>query len=594
MADYFAVLNRTLSGFTDPKPQLREKLYERARSTIERQLQMRTPPPDAATLQAELQKLEEAIGDIERGYNPDYVNATVGAAAPEPEASQPESTPTPEAEPVPEQVPEPDPDPDPVPEVEQQADPVPEPAPELPPVEEQPLVQEPAIDPVAEFAAEPVVEPVNELVPEEEPNLLPDPQPEFPPISVYEEPDVPEPQVADVPALDPVVDASVEPVAADAAADPLDAWADEFLSNDPAAPAIEQPAPAVEQAYVAPATAAEPGSEIPSFDQYAAEELAIPPAAPIAPEKPKRSFGKWILLLLFLALLGVAGYFGWTNKDGLTEKFGLSQFLDDPNDPTRPKPVKTITITPEPEEPEAELQGETPAVPKSETRLTESGEEVTPEPSTPAVPLPPTVSETSEPAQPIERANAGDGPVVAQSAILYEEGSTRDQNSVDSGRVVWSVVQESTGNGEETAPAIRARVEIPDRSAVLIMTIKRNGDQALPASHLIELIFAVPDNFSGGAIDNINRYVLKENEQGQGEALVGVPARIADGIFLIALNNLDEAKQKNTSLLRDRDWIDIPMQYRTGRRALMTIEKGVPGQNVFKEVFDAWDKLDAS
>ncbi|NKB50878.1 MAG: hypothetical protein GKR97_01420 [Rhizobiaceae bacterium] len=85
--------------------------------------------------------------------------------------------------------------------------------------------------------------------------------------------------------------------------------------------------------------------------------------------------------------------------------------------------------------------------------------------------------------------------------------------------------------------------------------------------------------------------MLKQSEQGRGEGLVGVPARIADGIFLIALNNLEQARTKNESLLKSRDWIDIPLQYRTGRRALMTIEKGVPGTKVFDEVFEAWSKL---
>ena len=70
-----------------------------------------------------------------------------------------------------------------------------------------------------------------------------------------------------------------------------------------------------------------------------------------------------------------------------------------------------------------------------------------------------------------------------------------------------------------------------------------------------------------------------------------MPARIADGIFLIALNNLEQATLKNENLLKTRDWIDIPMQYRTGRRALMTIEKGLPGAKVFEEVFGVWDKL---
>ena len=191
-----------------------------------------------------------------------------------------------------------------------------------------------------------------------------------------------------------------------------------------------------------------------------------------------------------------------------------------------------------------------------------------------------------------ENTPRGGGLPVAQNAILYEEGSTPAENSVDAGRVIWSVVQEEPATGQSPEPAIRARIEISPRNMVLLMTIKRNADKALPASHLIELVFAVPDDFAGGGISQINRFVLKQSEQGRGENLIGVPARVADGYFLIALNNLDEAKVKNENLLQTGYWFDIPMQYRTGRRALMTIEKGVAGASVFAEVFSAWTAMD--
>jgi hypothetical protein len=180
--------------------------------------------------------------------------------------------------------------------------------------------------------------------------------------------------------------------------------------------------------------------------------------------------------------------------------------------------------------------------------------------------------------------------LIAQKAFLYEEGSAQGKNSVDVGNVVWSVVQAAPADGFPEEPAIQAKAEIGSRGLVLLMTIKRNADAALPASHLIELVFSVPEKFSGGAIDKVQRFVFKENEEARGEALVGVPATIADGIFLIALNNLPEAVERNTILMKGREWIDIPLGYRTGRRALITLEKGVPGERVFKEVFAAWEK----
>ncbi len=44
----------------------------------------------------------------------------------------------------------------------------------------------------------------------------------------------------------------------------------------------------------------------------------------------------------------------------------------------------------------------------------------------------------------------------------------------------------------------------------------------------------------------------------------------------------------NLTLLRNQDWIDIPVVYKSGRRALLTMEKGIPGEKVFDEALKAW------
>lgn len=512
MADYFAVLQRTLSGFSDPKPELRTKLYERARITIARQLENRTPTVTGEALAAELDKLERAIGDIERGFDPSYREpAQTPDAATEQvsDANQP---------------------------AEQSA----------------PTATEEATN------ADETIAPAAQQVDSDS---------------------APLPSVSD-PAGDAATQSLSEPIDPALNEDAVDQWGQEFLSQQAG---LEQ---------TAETSPDQPGQPKPvpvaidtQFSASGDDTLVIPPAPGFGNGGKQRSksrgFLKWFLVLLLLAGLGAAGAYGWMNKELVLEAVGMSDLLDDP---VRPKPVKTITIKPEPE---PELSEETTPIRKVESRLNENGQEVQePTADQPTTPSVQPVIETPAIAQPTTGV-----PPVAQNAILYEEGATAADNTVDAGRVVWSVVQETPANSAAPEPAIRARIEIPDRNVVLIMTIKRNTDKALPASHLIELVFAVPEDFSGGAIGQINRFVLKESEQGRGEGLIGVPARIADGIFLIALNNLDQAKTKNVNLLKTRDWFDIPMQYRTGRRALMTIEKGLPGANVFKEVFDAWDKL---
>ncbi|UVK42242.1 hypothetical protein BPNPMPFG_003904 [Mesorhizobium sp. AR07] len=177
---------------------------------------------------------------------------------------------------------------------------------------------------------------------------------------------------------------------------------------------------------------------------------------------------------------------------------------------------------------------------------------------------------------------------VGQKAIFYEERTSTAQGSAEPGNIVWSLVQESPGGDLPPEPAIRAEATIPGKDIQLRMTIRRNTDKTLPASHIIEMIFLTPDGFEGGGVDNILRVAMKSSEQDAGSPLIGIPAKIADGFFLVALNDTKADEDANLTLLRGQDWIDVPVVYKTGRRALLTMEKGIPGEKVFDEAIKAW------
>lgn len=177
---------------------------------------------------------------------------------------------------------------------------------------------------------------------------------------------------------------------------------------------------------------------------------------------------------------------------------------------------------------------------------------------------------------------------VGQKAFFYEERTGEEASTAETGAVVWSEVQQSPGDDMPPEPAIRAEVTIPQNGMKLRLTIQRNADKSLPASHLVELVFSVPDGFRGGSIDNVQRVAFKETEQVAGNPLVAIPAKIADNFFIVALNDAATAVQTNLGLMQREEWIDIPMTYRSGRRALITLEKGVPGDKVFEDVLKAW------
>ncbi|WP_346433424.1 endolytic transglycosylase MltG [Oricola sp.] len=179
-------------------------------------------------------------------------------------------------------------------------------------------------------------------------------------------------------------------------------------------------------------------------------------------------------------------------------------------------------------------------------------------------------------------------PVMRQKAIFYQERSGSEAGTAVAGATVWSIVQESPGGSAPAEPAIRAETTIPEYGLTMEMTIRRNVDESLPASHVIELFFRVPDTFNGLGIADVQRITFKETEQEPGNALVGVAAPIDTNVFLIALTRASAATTANLDLMRGRQWIDIPMQYVSGRRALIVLEKGDTGQRVFDEVLAAW------
>jgi hypothetical protein len=181
-------------------------------------------------------------------------------------------------------------------------------------------------------------------------------------------------------------------------------------------------------------------------------------------------------------------------------------------------------------------------------------------------------------------------PAGAQKMFLYEERLGQTAPTAIEGGVAWSLKEETPVPGQRPEPVIQAQITVPDRGLTALMTIKRNTDTSLPASHTIEFVFSLPENFEGGSIDSVQRVAMKRTEQDRGDPLIAVPAKITDDFHMIALNDFPEAVTTNLDLMRTRSWIDIPLTYRNGRRALLTLEKGAAGTEAFTKALADWSQ----
>jgi hypothetical protein len=220
---------------------------------------------------------------------------------------------------------------------------------------------------------------------------------------------------------------------------------------------------------------------------------------------------------------------------------------------------------------------EAPKGPERDTKLSDrvTGERLPSAPPDPAQPPPPVT-----PARP-------DVPV-AQRAILYEENQTDPQNPKASpGRALWRLDALTPGQGQTLETVVRASVEVPPAGLSVALSIRRNTDSTLPASHIVELNFTTSDDPSR-IVRDVGLLQFKAEEAVRGTPLAGLPVPVKDNVFLIGLSNLPGDMERNRELMLRRNWIDLPIRFASGQRAILSFEKGVSGDQVINDAFRQW------
>jgi hypothetical protein len=205
-------------------------------------------------------------------------------------------------------------------------------------------------------------------------------------------------------------------------------------------------------------------------------------------------------------------------------------------------------------------------------------------------PAPPP-SSAAQPLSPAPHAGAA----VTQQAILYEEQPDSPQRGqAFQGTIAWRTESVSSGSNAPLDTAIKGDIDIPERKIHATLTLRKNADPALPASHTLEIQFVVPNDFPNGGISNVPGVLMKQAAQQRGAPLQGLSVKVTNGFFLIGLSDAPTDSGRNAQLLKEREWIDIPVLYDNGRRAILTLEKGVPGNRAFSDAFNAWDSPTAA
>lgn len=704
MADLSGVLRKTIDGLPRATPQMREKVYEKARAAIQRQIGAANPPLAENVVAARLAALEDAIARTEEHY----VNqAEAGAAGQQAEATAPtQPAAAPSAQPKPAGAATPPPQ-------RQQPD---QPATPQPPRPQPPAAAPPAVSPAAapaqqtgqaaaprppgppaQRAGPGPAQPQARAAPEQGPPKAEDaaakaaPQPEAPTPRPQAQPASQQRPVEASPAPKPQqprpsLPAATMPATQAAGRSPADSKGEAaapFFPPETAEPDAGDHPPALGAPFLVPdeRRGHEAGypAATPAADDGARDEVSngeddlrvpqdirlddtdIPEADVSAPRyssrRPSRTSGrggKVAAAAAVVLLLGAAGTAGWLYRDDiealLVAPADIGTIAERSATETPPAASETDRAEGEPVREAATAEQQPESTRRFTQRLMPDGTEVDEGPAqktpnafdegtnvaaativdqnAPPADATPTISseigedpsivgadgaipgvadpeagaapdlggeegastDSAAPAAAGEPgiAESSGGLAVAQKAVFYQERTEDLPGTQETGTAVWSLVEEPGADGQPAEPAIRAVVDVPEEKVKMTMTIKRNADSTLPASHVIELEFDVPPDFAGSSVANVQRLALKETEQARGEPLIGVAGKISDNYFIIALNNLDQAVQNNMSLLENQKWIDIPIAYQSGRRALISVEKGIPGDRVVQDALKAW------
>lgn len=294
------------------------------------------------------------------------------------------------------------------------------------------------------------------------------------------------------------------------------------------------------------------------------------------PEAPRRR-GPAVFAVIAVLLLGGLGVGAYVLRDDLR---GGDV---DTAVPSADTPPKNSDRAPSNQEPGAEEtdSGEDIAVPPGEI----PGVQETP-PGESAQPQTPPVQTPSQASQPSVAP-------VTQRSVLYEESPDQQAGTAVTGSIAWRL--ENVPNGGATPePQVRADVDVPESNIKLVVLIRRNTDATLPASHTVDMQFTLGKQFTNGGIANVPGILFKADENSGGTALHGLSVKVMNGFFLIGLSNQANEKSQNMRLMRESGWIDLPLLYENGRRAVLSLELGAPGQQAFAQAIEAWSKIDAA
>ena len=222
----------------------------------------------------------------------------------------------------------------------------------------------------------------------------------------------------------------------------------------------------------------------------------------------------------------------------------------------------------------------------------------TPTPTPTPAPSPSSTSTAAAPATPTPSPSAAPAPnnpaptvaavlpVTARAAMLVATAADAQKPTVTIGTVVWSTAPALPG--QPGSLGVKADIDIPDLKMHATMTLRKNTDAALPASHTIDLRLIFDEGSPIKGVKDIDLPRMRRDDSPNADPLLGVKVKINDSYFLIGLNRADADVARNVDEIATRGWFDFPLLLNDDRIAKLTFEKAADGERVVNEALAAW------
>ena len=238
-----------------------------------------------------------------------------------------------------------------------------------------------------------------------------------------------------------------------------------------------------------------------------------------------------------------------------------------------------------------------PAAPAPAAKIAERVEPAPPAPAQPAAPASEPKADQSNPQgaaapanPPGETANPPGAPAPAPSAgraaMLVASADNPQKPVVSLGSTTWSLIPPAPN--QPATVAVKAEADIPDLKMHATMTLRKNTDPTLQATHTIDLKFSFADGAPITGFKDVGLPQMRKEDSTAAEALTSVKVKISDTYFLIALAKGETDTARNLDLMQTRAWFDFPLLLNDNRIAKVVFQKSAEGQAMLEKAFEAW------